>query len=282
MCQWLSCSKTASPHPKWNNAGLVQTFQQQGSYRNDTATKNINDVDVVILRKSVVSTVFSRERYSTTIPWENIRNEIFGILSKYKAYEGRLSPDDKCFRLSVGYDVDIVPAVRIAPRWEDDPIAIWDASVGEISTSQRTHSDNCEIKNQDTDEAFKPIVRMFKWWARRNVPKRGAPSFYVESLLYNLSNYLFTGNYGTDFVDITKAILDNLRPNAAAAAGNQITTPGENKALFTESEWSNANYSVFYGQLLRSYESMRRASGAASIQLAIGYWKEIFGPEFPS
>ena len=257
-----------------------ETFLQ-GSYRNDTATKKINDVDIVVLRKSVVSTVFSTERYSTVIPWQNIRGEIQRILPAHGPYQGHISPDDKCFRLSVGYEVDIVPAVRVASRWENDPIAIWNASTGEISTSPRTHSDNCESKNQETDETFKPMVRLFKWWARRNVPKSGAPSFYIESLLYNFADHLFTGNYGSDFVNIAKAILDKLPPNVAATAA-QITTPGENKPLFGQSEWCYANYSMFYGNLLKSYQSMRRASSGTSMQQAIVFWKEILGPEFPS
>ncbi|MEY2487726.1 MAG: hypothetical protein QOH39_3374 [Verrucomicrobiota bacterium] len=257
-----------------------ETFLQ-GSYRNDTATKKINDVDIVVLRKSVVSTVFSTERYSTVIPWQDIRGEIREILSAHRPYQGRVRPDNKCFKLSVGYEVDIVPAVRVASRWDNDPIAIWDASTGEISTSPRTHSDNCERKNQETEEAFKPVVRLFKWWARRNVPKGGAPSFYLESLLYNFSDQLFTGSYGGDFVNIAKAILDNLRPSVVVA-NTQITTPGENKPLFSQTEWCDANYTTFYGHLLQSYQLMRRASSATSMQQAIVFWKDILGPEFPS
>src|SRR5262249_10819875 len=150
------------------------------------------------------------------------------------AYRGRITPENKCFRISMGYQVDVVPAVRIAARWEDDPIAIYDTAAGEISTSPRVHSANCEYKNQRTGEKFKPIIRMFKWWSRRNVEPAAAPSFFIESLLYNVPDQRFTGAYGSDFVTIAKIIIDSLRPSVAATNGSVIT-PGEAKPLFSAS-----------------------------------------------
>jgi DUF2075 family protein len=54
-----------------------ETFLQ-GSYRNNTATKEINDVDIVVLRKNTVSTVFSTERYAAAkkkhgLIWAKVR-----------------------------------------------------------------------------------------------------------------------------------------------------------------------------------------------------------------
>src|ERR1700694_1451015 len=260
--------------------GYYETFLQ-GSYRNDTATKEINDVDIVILRKNTVSTVFSSERYPGVQPWENTRSEIFNALNSNATYRGRITPGNKCFRISVGYEVDVVPAVRIAPRWQDDPIAIYNIAIGEISTSPRTHSANCERKNQATAEGFKPLVRMFKWWGRRNVESTAAPSFFIESLLYNVYPRCFTRASGSDFASITKIILDNLPPSAAAQ-NQSVVTPGEGKPLLSGTDWSLEKYTLFYQRLLQSYQVMTRAVAAASAYEAVQIWKQLMGQEFPS
>jgi hypothetical protein len=257
-----------------------ETFLQ-GSYRNDTATKEINDVDIVILRKNTVSAIFSNERYDSVRSWEDIRAEILAVLSSNPTYRGRITSEEKCFRITVGYEVDVVPAVRVAAKWQDDPIAIYDTATGEISTSPRRHSANCELKNQLTGENFKPIVRMFKWWSRRNVEPVAAPSFFVESLLYNVHDQLFTGAYGSDFLTLAKIILENLPPNVAARR-ESVITPGEEKPLFSPADWSFEKYNVFYQRLLESYRVMMRGVAATSISEAVRVWKQLMGQEFPS
>ncbi len=254
----------------------------QGSYRNNTATKEINDVDIVVLRKLIASGPFSQEKYVSTISWDSIRQAVLSTLNSHGNYRGKIEQRPKCFRINTRYKVDVVPAVRIAPRWEQDPIAICSHPLVEISTSPRIHSDQCEAKNQLNKGHFKPIVRMFKWWSQRQkLSKKHVPSFCIESLLFNIQDGFFTGNYGADFLKISKALLREL-PLNVVLNNPRIVTPGEGKALFAQNGWAITNYMIFYAKLSESYRLMTAAASTPFSFHAIALWKNVFGDEFPS
>ena len=71
----------------------------------------------------------------------------------------------------------------------------------------KLHYENGVKKNQDTNERYKPTVRMFKN-ARTYLVERGvipadlAPSYFLECLLYNVPNDKFGKTYQDTFCNI--------------------------------------------------------------------------------
>jgi hypothetical protein len=78
-----------------------------------------------------------------------------------------------------------------------------------IANYPNQHSENLTTKHQATGNQFKPMIRIFKN-ARSKMIGDGmiadgsAPSYYLEGLLYNVSNTQFVGNYQDIFLNILK------------------------------------------------------------------------------
>src|SRR3989344_1181520 len=58
----------------------------QGSYRNDTAISDINDVDIIAIRKATYSGSFSRHPVSSLVSWGEIFGEIEQKLQQQSKY----------------------------------------------------------------------------------------------------------------------------------------------------------------------------------------------------
>jgi hypothetical protein len=75
-----------------------------------------------------------------------------------------------------------------------------------IENFPNQHSKNCTAKHQATKENFKPMVRVFKNM-RNTMIEKGlladgvAPSYFIESMLSNVPNDKFAGDYGDMWVE---------------------------------------------------------------------------------
>jgi len=95
-------------------------------------------------------------------------------------------------------DYEYVPGI-IFPSMSD----------GSIINYPKLHSENCTAKHQATHKNFKPLVRIFKNMrgkleADGLIEKGGAPSYFIEGLLYNVPNGNFSGNYAEMVFSIFK------------------------------------------------------------------------------
>lgn len=151
-----------------------ETFLQ-GSYRNDTAIADINDVDIVALRKSVVSP-------QSAAGWEIDFNDIMRTLGR----RWTVKKGDKCIRVSAGVDADVVPAGRVGDDWRIDPIVVYSRSGHtERPNYPRRHYRNGVTKQEETKDAYKPTVRLFKRWVRQYA-SLNAPSFFIECAIHSV------------------------------------------------------------------------------------------------
>lgn len=105
-----------------------------------------------------------------------------------------------------------------------DPTAIegitFDSKSGhKIISYPKVHYNNGSSKNSETNNLFKPTVRLFKN-ARSYMVNNGiidgsiAPSFFVECLLYNVPNNLFVSNNSDTFINILKWLSDSFNNNS--------------------------------------------------------------------
>jgi hypothetical protein len=249
-----------------------ETFLQ-GSYKNDTAIRDINDVDIVALRKLTVSTVFSEERYSTSTTWDEIFSEVERRINAVPRFRGKTRRGDKCVEVNENWEADVVPAVRIR-TYDQDPIAIY--SFREQSERQnwpRVHYNNGVAKHRSTMQTFKPIVRMFKSWSANHWPTQDiAPSFYVECLISNVPDDRFSRDLAYAFFTVGYWIEQNVRPESPPI----VWSVARDKDILVEKEWSLSKYSVFARQLAVSTTYVAGALQATTIAEATRLWRLAF------
>lgn len=248
-----------------------ETFLQ-GSYKNDTSISDLNDVDIVAIRKNTTSSVFSSRTATHTISWETIFQEVKQRLEASHHYRGKVATGDKCIKVATGLNADVVPAVEITAA-ESDPISIYSRRTGEERQNfPRVHYDNGVAKHTATQQRFKPTVRMFKVWARNHFPDGDplVPSFYLECLIYNFVDAAFLTDSAERFVNIASTIvaLDYSTQKVFSVAGD--------KDILVESEWSRDHFQEFQLHLTSSLRDARAAIGARSASDALRLWRRTF------
>jgi hypothetical protein len=176
-----------------------------GSYRWQTATHDINDIDIVLLCQGLVL---------PANPLANIpgygwpRNRIINAIELAIRGDGRYrsklvpaKPTSMCVKLDLGIKVEILPAVRNANLPVGaEPFYLWRPSSNqwELGYAER-HREYLSYKNRPrnqltavgTDGNFIPMIKVVKHL--RDIAGLDAVSFHIETLLYQLADQLFLG-----------------------------------------------------------------------------------------
>lgn len=249
----------------------------QGSYKNDTALWDMNDVDIVAVSRGLVSTHFTGTTPTNGVPWTDIFTRIETKLQADSRYQGRWTREDKCIRLNTGVKVDIVPAVRIGDATAD-PIAIYSFRAGkERKNWPRSHFAAGAAKSGATNGAFKQSVRLLKRWVRCWFANRKvAPSYYIECIVHAQPNSAFSGDLARDFVSIAAGV-GQLRYGSSTLP----RLAGEGNLLSAE-EWGAAEFQQFQRALQRASSHVQAALSAYSEQSARGNWVAAFNGQQPS
>ncbi len=187
----------------------------QGSYRNDTAVADINDVDIVALRKTTYSSVHSPYTFSTSIAWDDIFSQIEAKLKAQTKYQWTVTRGDKCIKIEGDFDVDVIPAVKIDPDHTTDPISVYSTKSGiEKQNFPRLIYENGVAKNAQTVGAYKPTVRMFKNWALNHInDDKTISSFKIQALVYGVTKEKFHfDDPAATFIIVGHEILKALQP----------------------------------------------------------------------
>lgn len=230
--------RTAIEQLNWQ--GREPEIYLQGSYKNSTNIRGDSDVDIVVQlnstfysdisglsesEKSLYGTAFSNSDYT----WSSFRNDVLSALRAYFGY-GAIEEGNKSIKVlgSQGrLPVDVVVALQY--RKYEKFQSIEDQKFIEgmkfqsmkdqrwIVNFPKVHYTNGIWKNSDykTSGSYKPVVRMFKN-ARSYMVDKGiiqkelAPSYFVESLLYNVDDSSFEGSRTEIYIKVLKWILDSL------------------------------------------------------------------------
>ncbi|KKR45823.1 MAG: hypothetical protein UT80_C0029G0005 [Parcubacteria group bacterium GW2011_GWC1_40_13] len=249
----------------------------QGSYANDTSTSDINDVDIVAIRKTTYSSVHTGLSFPTSIPWETIFSEIETKLKNQNRYTWTVerSEGGKCIEVRTsGFKADVVPAVQINEDVKSDPIAIYSFKTGiEKVNRPRTHIENGVAKHNATNQNYKPIVRMFKNWVKNHFDNTDIISSYqVESLVYNTPNENFHNDHAYSFLFVGNHIAELLSQRDilpikinSVCGTDDITT-----------NWNIVARQSFKNKLKESVSHGLSAYKATTIQEAQNYWDKTF------
>ncbi|MBM7846745.1 nucleotidyltransferase [Herpetosiphon giganteus] len=247
-----------------------ETFLQ-GSYKNDTGIVDINDVDIVALRKQTTSTHFTGTVARYPITWDEIFQEIQSKLEGSYHYRGKTERSDKCITVNTNFKADVVPAIFISSDGLD-PISIYSfRGLSERKNFPRVHYYNNIQKHARTSKVYKSLVRMFKRWTKNWFPhKKIAPSFYIECLIYNVPDENFVSDRAVSLSLIGNYIINNYTRNSI------IMSVANDKDILTNQEWNPDNFEVFQTQLKASVSKIDRALKATSLVEARRLWLEAF------
>jgi hypothetical protein len=247
-----------------------ETFLQ-GSYKNGTGVPDLNDVDIVALRKTTYSTVFTSLPPGTPVTWDSIFADVQGRLEGSHHYRGKTERGDKCVKVNTEFKADVVPAVHLGDP-AIDPIAIYSfRQARERKNFPRDHYERGKEKQARTADTYKPTVRMFKRWARGWFKGTDtAPSFYVECLVHSLPDTLFTGDPPSSFVLVANHIVNKLTRSSV------VMSVAGDKDILTSAEWDPAKFEVLQVQLKKSLMAAALALKSQTSSTADRLWREAF------
>ncbi|KZS71502.1 hypothetical protein A4G29_20360 [Mycobacterium kansasii] len=235
----------------------------QGSYRNNTAIADINDVDIVALYDPWRTP-------ATRSDWERLFTAIANILTNSPRVTGTVTLGDKCVKLAGTLHADIVPAISPRPHSSPDPITIYSRNAWqERPNYPRTHYQHGVDKQAATDDAFKATVRLFKRWVRQ-YPSLNAPSFYIECAVHNVSDDAFGTYLPLSFAGVAVKIIER-SPHSVIKS-----VAGDKDILVTE-EWPSQDFAEFQRHLRSDMKYVLGAIQADTQVEADRLWKRAFG-----
>ena len=204
----------------------------QGSYANSTKIRGDSDVDLVVETDDVFySNLTEAEKTQLRISrgrftWTEFRQEVAEALTNY--YGADLVDDTrgKCIAVSAHGNLlaaDVVPAVEYRKYdqlvVEASGMTFWTRRGNhQVINYPKIHKANGTTKNAQTNERYKPSVRMFKNARNKITGANQAdgtnrfPSYFTECLLYNVPNVTFRRSPADTCVSVVKA-LDTMRTN---------------------------------------------------------------------
>ncbi|MFY9570824.1 MAG: nucleotidyltransferase [Blastocatellia bacterium] len=199
----------------------------QGSYGNDTNIYAESDVDIVIKLNDCFrhdlnelpndqKEAFKAAHSDATYTHVDFKRDVLSVLEA--EYGQDVNPGDKAINIAANGSrrkADVIAAIQyrryhkflsISSQVYDEGICFFNGAGNCIANYPKQHSDNCTKKHQNTLQWFKPMVRVFKnlrgkLIAKGMIASGVAPSYYLEGLLYNVPDDLFTTSYADCFAN---------------------------------------------------------------------------------
>ncbi len=239
-----------------------------GSYRRETKTKPLKDVDIFCVLKATRANIDGYRKQGAAVVLRAFR----GVLRK--KYGDKVSdPGRRSVSVDFGpkeriMSFDVVPAFA-----EKGHYAISDTTTGVwIATNPTDHEEKATEKNKASDKKWKPLVKMVKGWNRhRNKVIR--PSFLIEvmalDLIDSFTNYPF--ELQVFFANAAERIADKW-PDPAGLG------PDVNDAM-NNAEKASAATALREAQAAAA--RARRLANAGHETDALQVWKELMGQLFP-
>lgn len=235
----------------------------QGSYANDTAISDINDVDIVAL-----------ERTNGNLPSIGVNSYIFSdIKSKLemdRSYLNRIIIGRKCLTVQlVTRKADITPAVSsifsIPANNFNEPISI----VQNIANFPKTHKYNGQVKNQSTNNNYKKIVRMLKNYINNWNIKNIAPSFHIECMIFSYPNNWFSNDLALSLQNILNHMVGN-------TFNINFVTVAQDKPVVSQTGWQPSCFFAFKQHIINNISNLNLALTSNNDYWANYYFRMFF------
>jgi hypothetical protein len=266
--------KAALADPKSQVRHLNPEIYLQGSYGNTTNIYADSDVDVTVQYNSVYGWDVSalppyQQVLFSALPKTNYtwRQFYTSVLESLRAYFGAASvtPGNKAIKVNLpsGRTADVVPSLQYrkynsfqAPETEShlEGVKFEDQAGRVIINFPKEHMKNGEGKNATARTAYryKQTIRMFKNARNCCIDKRllsadVAPSYFVECMLYNVPDNLFSGARQVTFSGVIDYLNTKLVVAEAMCQNGQVRLFGN-----TPEQWDVAKA----GALLNALTSL--------------------------
>lgn len=251
----------------------VRTFLS-GSYKRDTAIrpqKNGDDVE-----RPDVDIIVVTNHWLDDSP-----GDVLELL--YKTLEEKYDTIRKQQR-SVGIetaqaDMDVVPIIE--PVGHGGTLYIADRKLEEwVETNPPKHTEWTTDMNSKAGARFKPLVKMVKWWRRKNPTVSKKPKGFVLECFAAESMSFTQKHYGELFVGTLESFVSAYAAHISQGQVPFIADPGVPGNSVT-SELSFAAFEGLYNKAKAHAEMGRKALDEEDADKAVGLWRQIFGDRFP-
>ncbi|MFA5228597.1 MAG: nucleotidyltransferase [Candidatus Paceibacterota bacterium] len=250
----------------------------QGSYANSTNVRFDSDVDIVVqLNKPFFSdksqlselerNIFDSGHKDTPYEFKNFKEDILSTLSQELPSQ-QIVNSDKCIKIEENTNrvkADVVACIqyRVYKKYlsfldEDsfvEGIKFFNTSNNlEIINYPKTHINNCESKNKDTEGKFKDMIRIYKNMRNKLIEEKvfddkTAPSYFIENLLYNCSSPCFDGSYNDCMVKILQFVIDAIESGRITG----FVCANEQDTLISQKTWNLQDLILFINKTANYY-----------------------------
>lgn len=265
------------------------TCFQHGSYGRDTATDNINDLDIVALCRGLEAPNPAAVPNLLAPPGRQwFRGDIFTAFetalrqTRYRTALVPSKPTSLCVKLNLGIKVEILPAI-MAPGVTDpshEPFYIWRPEQNRwVPTYARHHQQWLSAANaapafanrNTADGRLIPMIKVMKR-LRDNIGA-SAVSFHIETLLTKVPAAMYRGSPPTYISNILE-FLANLNANVW---NSQCLTPCGDRDIFHPNEWSLGSWQAFHEHIKLWASLATFAATERDERSSVQIWQSLLG-----
>jgi|TARA_R110002072_G_scaffold120073_1_gene252996 SMODS domain-containing protein len=278
--------KYLNEHPDFT----LKKMMVSGSLAKGTALRTLNDIDVACY--------VSGADAPSDIPklLDYIAEKLRKAFPNFTP--DQVKPQTYCITVSFkgsGLDVDIVPILYYGDdNWYGNLISQDDGSF--LKTSIPLHLDFMKKRKQKHDQHYSQVVRLIKFWARKEKRERDDfrfKSFMIELILAKLSDS------GTNFSDYPEALQSFFTYIATTDMRDlivfddyystdkvgSVTTPVKiidpvNEVNNVSELYTATQADMIVDAALEAGDAIDSALSATTKQDTVYYWQKIFGPSF--
>ncbi len=241
-CQNAINQVTAALKAKFGNR--VSIFLQ-GSYRNNTNVRQNSDVDIVMryddayypdLQRlsDIDKAMYNSQRTSAGYNFDELKSDTLAALEA--VFTTDVERKNKCIQVngnSYRITADVIPCFvlkrfRTLQTVEAEGIKFYSDDSNEIISFPNQHYSNGTTKTNQTYRLYKRMVRILKVINYRlidegKISDKLASSFFIECLVYNVSNDNFkSGNYTETLKNVIIKIYEDMKNNADYTEVNEL------------------------------------------------------------
>ncbi len=254
-------------------AGKKYKVFLQGSYGNGTNIFSESDVDIVIrlddsfesdrtkltpIEEAAFWGVHSLAKYNHI----HFKTDVFKALND--ALPNAVTSGDKAFSIKAEGNrrkADVIPSVAFRRYYKfnglydqsfDEGICFYDKAGTRIANYPSQHCTNSTTKHQSSGSRLKPLVRVLKNLRSKLVADDllnagGAPSYYLEGLLYNVPDDRFSSSYVDSFTNAINWIQLEADKSKLVTANGQYYLLRDN----TKTCWAKADGEAFLNAAIK-------------------------------
>lgn len=247
-----------------------------GSYARHTATGTVKDADIILpLQGAILSADFREPSPRATL--ENLKQVVDRFYDRVDLEQQRRSI--QVFLTEDDVRMDLVPA--IAPSGTDTILYVPDYHQQVwLASHPRGHITGSSVHNTRTGGRYVPLVKLVKWWRDQCIAEENRPKSFLLECLVREACPVDALPMATMFKQTMETIVERYGGSEVVPVILDPALPSND--LAASCSWTLTEYRTFIDACEEAIAFANAALGAASKDVAITYWRQLFGEQFPS